>query len=258
MKELRWFYEIARVPLSIFTRFVLRLHAEGMEHVPATGPVIIVCNHLHMMDILAVSVPCKRQEHFMAKAELFKIPIFNTFIRLLGAFPVRRGESDRDSLRTALDVLAAGQVLVMFPEGHRSDTHTLQRGLTGVALIAMRSGAPIVPVGIAGTERAFKGLRVGPWAPRVRVVYGEPFTLPSTGRRTREDLERGLDLLMRRIAALLPPEYRGVYAEPGPAPVGAAPSAAGLNPGGADPLAAESALDAGQQPPDERTPPASA
>jgi 1-acyl-sn-glycerol-3-phosphate acyltransferase len=257
VKEQKWFYALMRVPLTIYVYVLTRLHAEGTEHIPATGPVIFVSNHLSMMDILAVAVPTKRLLHFMAKIELFQVPVFGGVIRLLGAFPVRRGESDRESLRVAGELLAAGQVVVIFPEGHRSDYHALQPGHTGVALIAMRSGAPIVPIGVSGTEHVGP-LRIGPWAPRVRIVFGEPFTLPSAGRRTREDLERGIDQIMRRIAALLPPEYRGVYADSGEVPVGAATNGASLDVGGADPLEASRALDAEQDPPAERTPPAGA
>jgi 1-acyl-sn-glycerol-3-phosphate acyltransferase len=243
MKEHRLFYEISRRPLALYTRLFTRLHVEGTEHIPTKGPVIIVSNHLSMMDILALSVPCKRQEHFMAKIELFQVPIFGWYIHTLGAFPVRRGESDRESLRIAADVLSSGQVLVIFPEGHRSDDHALIPGHSGVALIAMRSGAPIVPVAITGTEHV-SPLRFGLWAPRVRVVFGEPFMLPSEGRRTREDLERGIDQIMRRIAALLPPAYRGVYADPAPTST--------ATPAHTDPLDVPSP---GQAPPDDPTSP---
>jgi 1-acyl-sn-glycerol-3-phosphate acyltransferase len=254
MKEHRLFYEFARRPLTLFTYFVANVQAEGVENIPKSGPVILACNHLAGMDILAVSVPSSRHLHHMAKTELFQIPVAGGVFRLLGAFAVRRGESDRESLRIALEILQAGQVLVIYPEGHRSDYHALQKGHPGAALIAMRSGAPIVPVGISGTEHIFEGLRYGPFAPRVRVVYGKPFTLQGAGtRRTREDLEHGLDTIMRRIAALLPPKYRGVYAD---SPVEAPAVAAGANGsgesqqqpldvGGADPLAAERALGEG-------------
>jgi 1-acyl-sn-glycerol-3-phosphate acyltransferase len=248
VKEHRWFYELARPVLAFFKWLVLRQETRGVENIPATGSVILVSNHLHGMDILAVAVPSKRHLHFMAKVELFQVPVLGGLNRLIGAFPVRRGESDRESLRIAGEVLAAGQVLAIFPEGHRSDDHTLQKGHTGVALIALRSGAPIVPIGVWGTERALKGLRCGPWAPRVHVTYGEAFTLPPVGRRTREDLDRGLDTIMRRIAALLPEAYRGVYADAVAAPVGAAENVADVDVGGTDPLAAERALDREEAP----------
>jgi 1-acyl-sn-glycerol-3-phosphate acyltransferase len=219
MKKPTWrgsrvFYEFCRVLGHLLLPLVVKLRPEGVENVPAQGPVILAINHIVWADIVVVSYPLRRQLHHMAKAELFRVPVLGSVIRALGAFPVRRGEGDRDALRIAGEVLAAGEIVAVFPEGHRSRTGRLQRGLPGVALIALRSGAPIVPVAITGTEKTFKGLRYGPWAPKVRVVYGQPFTLESgEGQRRRDDLQRGIDTVMQRIAALLPPEYRGVYAD---------------------------------------------
>lgn len=238
MRERRWFYEVARPLVGLFVHTVERLEVEGVENVPATGPVILVANHISSMDIVTIGLPVKRHEHHMAKVELFGVPVLGSILRLLGAFPVRRGESDRESLRVAEEVLSAGQVLVIFPEGHRSGTGKMAAGLPGVALIAMRTGAPIVPVGISGTERVLKGVRIGPWAPKVRMVFGTPFTLVSDGKRRSEDLRRGIDTIMRRIAALVPPEYRGIYAEQAAQPVAAPPVTPATVPGGADPLAA--------------------
>lgn len=239
MKEHRWFYEGARPLVGLFVHAVERLEVAGMENVPPTGPVILVANHISSMDIVTIALPIKRHEHQMAKVELFGVPVLGGIMRLLGAFPVRRGESDRESLRVAEEVLGAGQVLVVFPEGHRSGTGKMAAGLPGVALIAMRSGAPIVPVGISGTERVLKGFRFGPWAPKVRMVFGKPFTLPSDGKRRSQDLRRGIDTIMRQIAALVPPEYRGIYAEPAAQPVAARPTAQMAAPGDANPVATE-------------------
>lgn len=243
MNESKWLYELCRFLARLLLPLVVKLRVEGVEHIPAKGPVIIAANHIVSMDIIVVSYPVRRHLHHMAKVELFRIPVFGAFIRALGAFPVRRGESDRDALRMANELLQAGEIVAVFPEGHRSGTGRLQAGLPGVALIALRSGAPIVPVGISGTQRVFKGLRYGPWAPKVRVVYGEPITLQAgSERRRRDDLQQGIDTVMRAIAALLPPEYRGVYAEPAAQPVAATARPDDLDVGGADPLAAERAL----------------
>ena len=248
MKENRWFYEGARPLVGLFVHAVERLRVEGMENVPTTGPTILVANHISSMDIVTIALPIKRHEHHMAKIELFGIPVLGGIMRMLGAFPVRRGESDRESLRVAEEVLNAGQVLVIFPEGHRSGSGKMAAGLPGVALIAMRTGAPIVPVGISGTEKVLKGFRFGPWAPTVRMVFGKPFTLTSDGKRRSEDLRRGIDTIMRHIAALVPPEYRGIYAEPAPQPVAAPPDSLAIVPGGADPLAAEAQADPRETP----------
>jgi 1-acyl-sn-glycerol-3-phosphate acyltransferase len=244
MKESRRFYEVSRFYLRILVALVERLRADGVEHVPVQGPVILASNHINSMDILSLTIPVPRVVHLMGKVELFRIPVLGWYIRTLGAFPVRRGEGDREALRQALEILAAGQVLGILPEGHRSGTGRLQAGKSGTALLALRSGAPVVPVAIWGTERTFKGFRFGPWRPTVHVVYGEPFRLEASGPRNRhEDVERGIDTIMRRIAAMLPPQYRGVYAEPAAVPVVAPPNAEALDVVGADPVAAERALE---------------
>lgn len=245
MTEHKRFYAIAHAIVGLLMPLLLRLRVDGREHIPASGGVILAPNHIAWMDIPAMSYPVRRPVHHMAKIELFNLPVLGGLMRFLGAFPVRRGEGDRESLRIAGEVLAAGQVLVVFPEGHRSGTGRLAAGLPGVALIALRSDVPIVPVAITGTERTLKGFRYGPWAPRVHIIYGEPFKLEAgSGRRSREDLDRGIDTIMRRIAALLPPEYRGIYAEPAATPVAAGPTREALDVGGADPAAAERQLTA--------------
>ena len=208
-----WFYNMMRALTYGVAPLVARLHVEGIENVPRTGPVMLAVNHIAWLDIPLVSLRIPRITHYMAKIEVFQNPILRTVWRLLGAFPVRRGEGDRESLRIAGRLLAEGEAFVIFPEGHRSGGHLIQ-GLPGVALIALRANTPIVPVAISGTEHALKGLRYGPFAPRVTIRYGKPFTLPQgNGRRSKADLEHGVDEIMRRIAELLPPEYRGIYAD---------------------------------------------
>jgi 1-acyl-sn-glycerol-3-phosphate acyltransferase len=212
MTEHTWAYNwIARTFVRLVFPIFGRLRVEGVEHVPLTGAVILTPDHRSMMDIPAMSLPVQRVVHHMAKDELFQVPLLGGIIRYFGAFPIRRGESDRDALRQAGEVLAAGQVLVVFPEGHRTETGGLGPGLPGTAMIALRAGVPIVPVAVWGTERMFKGWRFGPFAPVVRVRYGEPFRLADDGASRREVLQTGIDTIMQRIAALLPAEYRGLY-----------------------------------------------
>ncbi len=236
MTERTWAYNwIARLVVRLLFPLLGRLRVEGLEHIPATGPVILTPNHLNLMDIPAMSVRVPRVVHHMAKVELFQVPLLGGIMRYFGAFPIRRGEGDRDALRLAHDVLMAGQVLVVFPEGHRSDTGGLGPGLPGAAMIALRAGAPIVPVAVWGTERILKHGRVGPFAPVVHVRYGEPFYLTEEGASRREVLQAGINVIMYRIAAMLPPEYRGLYATP-PAPaLEPAPSAAAPAPDAPEP-----------------------
>jgi 1-acyl-sn-glycerol-3-phosphate acyltransferase len=232
MIERTWAYNwIARTIVRLLFPLLARLRVEGVENIPTTGPVILTPNHLNLMDIPAMSVRVPRVVHHMAKDELFQVPLLGGIMRYFGAFPIRRGESDRDALRQAGAVLAAGQVLVVFPEGHRSDNHALGPGLPGVAMIALRAGAPIVPVAVWGTERIFKRGRFGPFAPVVHVRYGEPFYLARDGASRHATLQTGIDTIMHRIAAMLPPEYRGLYGAP------AAPALEGVPPAAAEPRA---------------------
>lgn len=212
MKEYKWFYETCWAVARVLVALLIRLRVTGVENVPATGPVILVGNHLNWTDIPMIGLRLKRLTHFMAKAELFEKAPLKWLVIGLGAFPVRRGEADRQAIKQAEEVLKAGQVLVIFPEGHRSRTRKMIEGQAGAALIAVRSGAPIVPVGISGSER-FKLWHIWPFRTPITLTYGEPFTLSREGRRGHTDLQGQLDIMMRHIADLLPPQYRGVYGD---------------------------------------------
>jgi 1-acyl-sn-glycerol-3-phosphate acyltransferase len=210
-----WIYEIVRIVAKIAIPLLARLRTEGLENIPREGPVILAQNHITWADIPMASMRVPRVTHYMAKIELFQVPVLGWIMRQCGAFSVRRGEGDREALRIAERVLNRGDVLVVFPEGHRSGTGHLLPGHPGVAYIALRSNAPIVPVAIAGTERMFHGFRYGPWRPAVTIRYGKPFHLDlADARRKREVLGPAADQIMRHISTLLPPEYRGAYADP--------------------------------------------
>ena len=154
---------------------------------------------------------------FMAKHEMFQWPILGLVARLGGAFPVRRSEADLGALRKATQVLRNGEALVMFPEGTRSRDARLHEAHPGTALLALRSEAPVLPVAITGTEKVviirlpLDLIRLR--RPRVHVVVGQPFFLPPVERITTEEVERCTGIIMARIAALLPPSYRGQYAD---------------------------------------------
>jgi 1-acyl-sn-glycerol-3-phosphate acyltransferase len=215
--ESTFVYEGTRVLARVGIPLIAKLRVEGAENVPATGPAVLAPNHLAGADIPLISYAVPRVTHYMAKIELFERPVVGGYIRLLGAFPVRRGEGDREALRVAERVLSEGKIVVVFPEGHRSDSHALIEAHPGVALIAMRAGAPVVPVAIWGSEQVFHS-GYGPWAPTVHVRFGEPMTLGDPGKkRTSEDLKRATDQIMLQIAAMLPEQYRGVYAHGAPA-----------------------------------------
>jgi 1-acyl-sn-glycerol-3-phosphate acyltransferase len=192
---------------SFFTIF-LDVHVVGQHIVPETGPLIIASNHLSGVDVPLIPAYLKRRVVYMAKEETFTSR-WGWLIRFLGAFPVRRGEADRQSLRAAEEQLKAGRILCIFPEGTRSKTHTLGQAHAGTGMIALRSGAPVLPVAIWGSEYAFKKFR-----PRVHVVFGQPMTLTPKGKKiTREDIDEATEQVMLHITSMLPPRYRGVYAE---------------------------------------------
>jgi 1-acyl-sn-glycerol-3-phosphate acyltransferase len=203
---------LTRLVIWTFGRYEVR----GVERVPLDGGLIVVANHLNNADppVLGAAIP--RRIRFMAKQELFDAKPFGVAIRLFGAFPVRRFEADLQALRQAQRLLADGWAIGMFPEGHRSHGKGMQQPFPGTALIALRSGARVLPVGITGTE-TITTPSILFRKPPIRVVIGEPFTLPPVDRVTSEAVREGVEEIMRRIAALVPPRYRGIYAEAAPA-----------------------------------------
>jgi 1-acyl-sn-glycerol-3-phosphate acyltransferase len=194
--------------------FSLLSHREyvGLENIPAEPPYIIVTNHLAAFDSPLLLTVCPHTIRAFAAAKHRRNPVYAPLLAIMGSIWVRRGEVDRQALQGALDVLKRGEVLGMAPEGTRSrETYALQKGKTGVAYLAARAGALIVPVGMTGTEKIKDNL------PRLRrthlrVVIGKPFRLPESGEVRGQKLREYTDLIMHRIAELLPEEYRGVYA----------------------------------------------
>lgn len=152
-----------------FIFYFLGLRAEGWENIPRSGPVIIAANHVSNWDPVVVALVVNRPIHFMAKASLFKFKIMDKIFRLLHAFPVKRGVPDRQAIRQALLVLEEGKILGIFPEGARNKTGDL-KALAGVGMIALKSGAPVVPIACLGTRHT---LPCG-WFDPLRVRIGKP------------------------------------------------------------------------------------
>lgn len=190
-----------------------RWQVRGKENVPKKGPLIVVANHFNLTDPILLAVSLGRKAMFMAKEELFRSKLLGYIMHNLGSFPVHKGRFDRKAIRQAQQVLARGKALIIFPEGSRSMNAQLQPALSGSVLIALRSGVPILPVAIAGTEK-IKGVTSVLRRPQVTINIGHPFYLPPINNRlTKETRAELTNFVMQRIAELLPPEYHGNYAE---------------------------------------------
>jgi 1-acyl-sn-glycerol-3-phosphate acyltransferase len=186
---------------------------QGTENVPRKGPLIITCNHLNNADspILTEAIP--REVAWLTKAEWFSTPGIGWMFKAGGMIPVRREAADLHALREAQEALKQGRALGMFPEGHRSRTGGLQKGEPGSALIALRSGAPVLPIAIWGTEDVKLPRDMFIPQTKAHVRFGKPYELPRVKRIGREEVAQGTETIMKAIAALLPEKYWGVYAD---------------------------------------------
>ncbi len=207
------FQRFANRVLRFVMALLLDYEVEGLERLPAEGPVIVVQNHMISIDTVIGAALVDREVVGMSKAENYRNPVLAFFFRLYGTFPVLRGEVDRKALRTALRVLKQGKVLMAAPEGTRSRTNTLQKGKDGLSYIAVRAGAPIVPLAIWGQEKFWKQLS-SLRRTKVGIAFGHPFIFePEARKLTREQLSQMTDEMMYRLAVLLPDEYRGYYSD---------------------------------------------
>jgi 1-acyl-sn-glycerol-3-phosphate acyltransferase len=185
------FYRAARFLCLVVFKILWRYRATGSEHVPRTGPVIVAGNHVSYLDPVAMGIGMPRQLTYLAKKELFAIPILGALIVQCGAYPLDREAGGAAGLRAALRVLKDGKCIGIFPEGGRNTGE--QKG--GVALLAALSGAPVVPAAIVGSKNA---KRFG----QIRVAYGEPLTVVRDRKADGDDLEKWTGEIMRRIRAL--------------------------------------------------------
>lgn len=209
--------KIAEAFFRALFKVLIRYEVRGKENLPPDGAIIAVCNHLHLLDpVLHILSILPRDSIFMAKEELFRyfpVPLFRILMDIAEAFPVRRKgtlEERQQAIEYSIKVLQAGMAFGIYPEGTRSRTCQLKEAYHGCALIALRTGAPLIPVGIWGTEK-LKGLG---WLKRPKVVvnFGKPFTLPPVeGEVSEGKLQELTEYIMRKLAGVLPPEYRGRY-----------------------------------------------
>jgi 1-acyl-sn-glycerol-3-phosphate acyltransferase len=212
-----WLQRPAGFVVGLVHRLLGGVRSVGLENLPATGPMIIVANHYTLADPLVAAwgtgYRIGRIIHPISKAEVRGWPLLGWLGTQGGVIYVRRGEADREAQRQSLAVLAAGRALLIFPEGTRNRGGALIKARNGAALLAMRTGAPIVPVGITGTEGMFSWRAPFGRRPRATLNIGKPFTLPHRpeGPLDRAELVDGTTRIMSEVAALLPPERRGVY-----------------------------------------------
>jgi 1-acyl-sn-glycerol-3-phosphate acyltransferase len=204
-------------PVYVASQYLVRavIHSlasvtvERADTCPVRGPVIMASNHLSYVDIPFIGAWAPRNTIYFSKSEIRRWPFFGWIAYTYGTVFVRRGEADRQAVRDALAFLANGRMVGVFPEGHRSHGQGLLTAQPGVGLLAQRSRAMVWPVGITGTEHVFKQRR-----PKIRLRGGEPFDpLAATAAEhgPRFSHQQVADTIMKRIAALLPEPYRGVY-----------------------------------------------
>ena len=204
-------YYCLRLLFTVISKLSLRRKIAGKNNMPGHGACIVVANHVNLVDSPLIGISLGRRAYFMAKEDLFHSRIVGWLAKQFGAFPVAMGKLNRRAGRKAVELLANGQALIIYPEGQRSLDGKLGPAYSGAALLAMKSNVPIVPVGIIGTSQL-----KGKWwflrRPKITFNIGQPFTLPAfTDKPTKEEIAGMTHDIMLHIAALLPEDYRGSY-----------------------------------------------
>jgi 1-acyl-sn-glycerol-3-phosphate acyltransferase len=196
--------------MKVLLVILSRWRVYGQENLPEKGPVLIVSNHMNFIDPPLLAASLGRKLTFIAKKELFQSWMSRPIVQAF-SFPISRGVPNKESLRQAATTLEKGKPLVMFPEGKRSPNAQMIEGFPGSSLIALKAGVPILPIGITGSEKLKNFFHVFKHR-HITVNVGVPFDLPEvSGVPTRKQLIDTTDIIMRRIAELLPEDYQGVY-----------------------------------------------
>lgn len=186
-------YTFARSVVNMIYKPLYRIQTIGQENIPKEGSVLLCSNHISNFDPIVVGITTPRPVHFMAKEELFRVPVFGKLVPHLNAFPVKRGMSDREALRKGLAVLKEDKVLGLFPEGTRSKTGELGEGLAGAGFFATRSEALIVPCAVIGPYKALN---------KLKVVYGKPVDFTEY-RKNKISADEATKIIMEEIRKLI-------------------------------------------------------
>ena len=208
--------------MKFLTKILLKVSVEGLENFPQSGPLMIVINHLGDADVPSIISSLPIPPDALAKIELYDLPILGKLVEWYGVIWLHRGQADKRAIRAALDGFAEGRMIVIAPEGRYSVTGALEEGNSGAAFLAYKSGVPILPIAITGTENEnvyghLKKMRRAP----VHVRVGKMFKLAeqaegdalSASKGRHEAISRGTSQIMQALASLLPEKYRGTYSQ---------------------------------------------
>jgi len=198
-------YVVVRAILAVLLRTVFRLDVRGAENIPKHGGAIIAPNHRSLVDHPTVGVATKRQIWFMAKSELFKNKWAAKFLYAMNSFPVNRGKPDRSSLQRSLELLEQGELVGIYPGGTRLPDSRFEDLEDGFTYIALKSGVPIVPVAVSGTESVLPRGRRFPRFVKIKILIGEPFRLGEkhTGVLPRAKIREATAEAKRRLDAVM-------------------------------------------------------
>jgi 1-acyl-sn-glycerol-3-phosphate acyltransferase len=212
----RVFRRLLRPPFRLLFHILSPVTIIGRSNVPRRGGYLIVINHVSLFEAPFLGTFWPTPPDVVGAVEIWQRPGQSLLARMWGGIQVHRGEYDRHLLDTMVAALQAGRPLLIAPEGGRSHTPGMRRALPGAAYVADRAGVPVVPVGLIGTTQDYFTRAIHRERPPLEMRIGQPFHLPPVegkGAERRLILENHMDQIMRRLAELLPPEYRGVYAE---------------------------------------------
>jgi 1-acyl-sn-glycerol-3-phosphate acyltransferase len=210
----RFLRSILRPAFRLLLRILSPISITGLKNVPKKGPYIAAINHISLYEAPLIVAFWPVPMEILGAVEIWNKPGQNILARMYGGLPVHRGQYDRHALELALSVLESGRPLLIAPEGGRSHAPGMRQAQTGVAYLSDKTGVPIVPVGIVGTTEDYAKQAFSFKRPPLGMYIGEPLRLaPVTGKgaERRQALRENTDFLMKHIADLLPPEYRGYY-----------------------------------------------